>query len=104
MKIEFVFTASRNDLNQDHRIVYDATLVATRPRPGCPVKKVLAYEASPIVLYGEPSGGGVFRATVFVDTELYLKKKIDATRLDEDEVQAFPHPSSLGGLDLLARD
>ena len=35
-KPEAVYTHWEYDCNEDHRIVYRATLAATRPQPGCP--------------------------------------------------------------------
>ncbi len=40
-----VFTHDRNDLNQDHKIVYDATMIATRPGTNTlSINKVLSCE------------------------------------------------------------
>jgi len=39
-----VLTHSLHDVNQDHRQIHMATMVATRPKPGQCVKRVMAYE------------------------------------------------------------
>src|SRR3989344_677884 len=41
VKPDIVYTPSGNDLNRDHRIIFEAALVATRPIPGSSVKKLL---------------------------------------------------------------
>ena len=38
-----VFTTPSNDLNKDHKIVFESTLVTTRPNSSS-VKKLLSYE------------------------------------------------------------
>ena len=42
LKPEIVYTSPDNDLNLDHKAVYNSTLVACRPKSG--VKKILCYE------------------------------------------------------------
>ena len=39
---EIVYTAPKNDLNLDHQMVFNSTLVACRPKSG--VKQILCYE------------------------------------------------------------
>jgi len=41
---EIAYTHSQHDVNKDHRIVFEATLVACRPVPGSSVKRLLSYE------------------------------------------------------------
>ena len=43
-KPSIVFTHWSNDLNIDHKIVYDATVTATRPYPSQTVQEVYCYE------------------------------------------------------------
>lgn len=101
---EVVYTLPKDDINQDHRIVHDCTLVATRPFPGSSVRRVLSYEISATCGYGIPSGGAPFHPTVYVDISAYLERKLAAMRIFETEVQPFPHPRSPEGLELMARE
>ena len=50
---EMVFTHHPGDINLDHRKVFESTMVAVRPVPGCPVKKVLFYEVPGNAGWGE---------------------------------------------------
>jgi len=95
---EAVFTSSACDINQDHRIVFDATLVATRPLPGSSVRRLLCYEVGPTGRFGN----GVFVPNVYIDISDFLEKKLDAMRCYKTELQEPPHPRSLEGLKLLA--
>ncbi len=101
---EVVYTTPRDDINQDHRLVYDATLVATRPLPGSPVRRLLCYEIGPTARFGPPAGSNGFGPNVFVDIGEYLDKKLEAIRCYEGELREYPHPRSLEGLRLLAEE
>jgi N-acetylglucosamine malate deacetylase 1 len=101
---EIVYTTPRNDINQDHRIVYESTLVATRPLPGCSVQRLLCYEISPTSRFGIPSGSVGFNPTVFVDIAPYLEQKLAAMACYRTELREFPHPRSIGALSLLAQE
>lgn len=101
---ETVYTLPRGDLNQDHRIVHDASLVAVRPLPGSSVRRVLSYEIVTTSRYGLPAGAEPFRPSVFVDIAAQLADKLDLMRLYVDEVRGFPHPRSIEGIELFARE
>ena len=101
---EIVYIPPRDDINTDHRIVHDTALVATRPLPGCSVKTVLSYEISTTSRYGLPSGASPFRPSVFVDISRYLERKEEIFRAYETEVRNFPHPRSLEGITVIAKE
>lgn len=92
-KPEIVFTHYRDDLNKDHRIVYEATMVAARPF-GIPVKKVYQYE----VLSSTEWGFTEFRPNTFVEIKKTIGKKIDAFSKYKTEIRDFPHPRSIEGI------
>lgn len=97
---EVVYTTPGGDVNLDHRIVYEATLVATRPLPGTSVRRVLCYEIGPTARYGMQE----LKPSVFVDVTPYLDGKIAAMALYETELREPPHPRSLEGLRLISRE
>jgi LmbE family N-acetylglucosaminyl deacetylase len=99
-----VYTTPPNDLNLDHRLVHDCTLVAARPLPGCPVQRLLAYEIGPTGRYGLPAGSFPFVPNVFIDISEYLDKKLEAMSCYETQLRELPHPRSLEGLRLLAEE
>lgn len=101
---QVVYTTPRADINQDHRIVHDITLVATRPFPGCSVKRVLSYENGPTTRFGVPSGGSPFNPTVYVDITRHLAQKLELMELYASELRPFPHPRSCKGLEILAHE
>jgi len=104
IKPEIIYTTSRNDFNIDHRIVYDCTLVATRPLPGNSVRRVLSYEIGYTNHFGISSGASKFTPNVFVDITLYLEQKLIAMQCYETELCELPHPRSIEGISLLAKE
>ena len=90
---EVVYTTPYSDINQDHRVVHDCTLVATRPLPGSSVRRVLCYEISPTTRFGVPSGTVGFSPNVFVDITEYLDKKLTAMAYYKTELRDLPHPT-----------
>lgn len=101
---EVVYTTAGDDINQDHRLVYEATLVATRPLPNSSIRRVLSYELSTTARYGLPAGSSGFVPNVFVDISQYLDKKMEAMQCYRTELREYPHPRSLEGLRLFARE
>jgi LmbE family N-acetylglucosaminyl deacetylase len=97
---EIVYTSSAHDVNQDHRIVFEATLVAARPLPGSPVRRLLSCEAGPTARYGHLP----FVPNVYVDIAAFLSKKLEAMRCYDTQLREPPHPRSLEGLELIARE
>ncbi len=97
---EVVYTTPYCDVNVDHRLVCEATMVATRPLPGSTVRKVLSYEIAPTTRFAiEP-----FAPNVYVDISAFLSDKLEAMACYETELREFPHPRSLKGLELFARE
>ena len=101
---DIIYTTSRNDANLDHRIVYDCTLVATRPLPGNVVHRVLSYEIGYTNHYGVPSGSAMFQPNVFIDISKYLEMKLEAMNFYETELRLWPHPRNIESIRLLAHE
>ena len=99
MKPQIVFIPFYGDLNKDHRITCESSLVATRPFTGSAIKKILCYEILSETEWGiEP-----FKPNVYVDISdnFIIKKK--AMEEYKSELKKFPHPRSLEALEALAK-
>lgn len=97
---DIVYTTPYCDVNLDHRIVCEATIVATRPLPGSTVKRLLSYEIAPTTRFGlQP-----FAPNVYADISKFLDKKLEAMKCYRTELRESPHPRSLEGLELFARE
>ena len=93
-KPTLVFTTPSNDLNKDHQLVCESTLVATRPISSS-VKEVLSYELPGAVK-------NPFIPTVFENITSEISYKIKAFKCYKSEVKKFPHPRSIDSIKSLA--
>ncbi len=99
---EIVYTHHSGDGNQDHRGVFEATLVAVRAIAKNSPRRVLSYEvlSSTEQVTGTPSWA--FVPNYFVDISGTLSKKLQAMKCYKEELRKFPHPRSLKGIETLA--
>lgn len=93
-KPEIVYTHAKNDLNRDHKVVYEATLVATRPIPGNNVKKVLSYFVPSSSEYNDSETENQFIPNVFLNIKNEIEDKIKAASYYGTEMRLYPHPRS----------
>jgi LmbE family N-acetylglucosaminyl deacetylase len=91
---QVVYTQHGGDLNVDHAITFRATLTATRPMAGCPVKTVYACEVASSSEWAFQQFSPAFHPDVFVDIGATLEAKIEAMKVYESEARLFPHPRS----------
>ena len=98
---DIVFTHHQNDLNIDHQITYKAVLTATRPMKGECVKELYSFEVLSSTEWNYPLG---FSPDVFFDISDYLDCKQEAMSVYKSEVREFPHPRSLEGIKVNAKN
>lgn len=96
-----VFTHSASDLNLDHRLTLEATLVACRPVPDSSVRRVLSFEV--LSSTGWFPGVTSFDARYFFDISLTLDRKVAALNCYSDEMRPWPHARSIASVESLAR-
>jgi LmbE family N-acetylglucosaminyl deacetylase len=96
VKPEILYTHFRGDVNQDHRAIFHATLVAVRFDRR--IKRLYCYEA----LSSTELGPDSFDPNHFVDITKTLNKKIQAMKGYPRELKKFPHPRSLEGIRIAA--
>lgn len=95
-----VFTHSQYDINIDHRILYNATITATRPVKGCKVKDVISFEVPSSTEWYFPSK---FSPNIFVDISKEMPAKIKALEAYQNEIRRFPHPRSSEALEIISK-
>ena len=98
-KPDRIYTNHYGDLNVDHKVVYNATLVACRPT-NFPVKEILSFEVLSSTEWSYPYN---FNPNYFINIEKYLGKKIKAMELFVNEIRKFPHPRSSENIKHVAR-
>ncbi len=93
-EIDTLFIPHRGDIHKDHRITYEAALVAARPINGCSVKKIYSYETLSETEWAAPFGDDAFIPTVFVDIKDFIEEKLTAFRFFTSQIKQFPHSRS----------
>jgi len=97
---DIVYIPHKGDLNKDHRLVFEASLVATRPA-NYKVKRILSYETLSETEWGQPIEP--FIPNVYVDISETFVTKIEAMKAYESELKQYPHPRSLEIVEALAK-
>jgi len=98
-----VFTQHGGDLNIDHVVTFRATMTATRPMEGSPVRALYAYEVPSSSEWAFGKFDPRFDPSYFVDITSTLDRKIRAMAIYETESRAFPHPRSPEALEAISR-
>ena len=93
-KPEIVYTTPFNDLNKDHRIVFESTLIATRPLSSS-VKQILSYELPGLVKTP-------FQPVIYENVKNEILYKIKAFKMYKSEITKFPHPRSVEAIENLS--
>jgi len=89
-----VYTTPKNDLNKDHQIVFESTLIASRPLSSS-IKQILSYEIPGITKIP-------FNPIVYENIEKEFLYKIKSLKEYKTEIEEFPHPRSTTVLESLA--
>lgn len=100
---DIVYTHDKGDLNRDHAVVYEATLVAARPLPGIKIKKLFTYFVPSSSEYNDVDEKDAYIPNVFVDISGSIDKKIRAFACYKSESRAYPHPRSFKALKIYAQ-
>jgi LmbE family N-acetylglucosaminyl deacetylase len=87
-----VFTHHHGDVNMDHVCINASTLVAVRPVPGQPVKRVFTYYVNSSTEWGAVHPRSQFAPNVFVDVSATIETKVAALNAYADEIRDAPHP------------
>lgn len=103
VKPTIVYTHHRGDSSQDHRAVFQASMIACRSIANHKVPRVLAFEIPSSTDVAPPFPEYAFQPTFYINIQGVLAKKLEAMRAYRRELREFPHPRSLGGLEVLAK-
>ncbi len=88
-----IFIPFYGDLNQDHQIVHNACIVASRPGLSS-VKEIYCYEAASSTNWNIPGISVNFTPNVFFDITDTIEKKKKAFQIFKSQIRKFPHPRS----------
>jgi len=98
-----IFTHGCADLNVDHHVTHRAVLTATRPIEGQCVRNLYAFEIPSSTDWSFHRLVPSFEPNTFFNIESTIDTKKRAMACYTTEVQDFPHPRSLEGLEVVAR-
>ncbi len=99
---DVVYTHHRGDSNQDHRAVFQASMVACRSLAEPKVPRILAYEVPSSTDIAPPFPEYSFQPNYYVNVAPYLDLKVKAMTAYMRELKKFPHPRSAKGIQTLA--
>jgi len=90
---ETILIPSSKDIHDDHKIIFRAAKVATRPNKKSSLKKILSYEVLSETEWNEDSK--TFNPNYYVNlTKSDLNNKVKAFLKYKSQVKKFPHPRS----------
>jgi LmbE family N-acetylglucosaminyl deacetylase len=101
-KPEVVYTHNISDLNNDHRIVAEAALVACRPKLDSIIKKLYFFEVPSSTEWTFSQVQPVFQPNVFVDVSEFIDLKQIALSKYTTETHTFPDARSVKAMLTLA--
>jgi LmbE family N-acetylglucosaminyl deacetylase len=101
-EIDTLFLPHRGDIHQDHKAVFDAGLVASRPVNNYTVKRVYSYETLSETEWAAPFCNETFIPTHFINISDYFRYKLEAMKCYKSQLKEFPISRSLKTIEALA--
>lgn len=104
LDIGILYIPHRGDIHNDHKVIYDAALVAARPNGTNKIRKILAYETLSETEWAHPFANDAFIPTHFeIIEEDIFEAKLAAMRCYASQLREFPSSRSLEALTSLAK-
>jgi LmbE family N-acetylglucosaminyl deacetylase len=94
----------RGDIHNDHKAIFDAAMVASRPVGDYSVKTIFAYETLSETEWAYPFAGESFVPNVYEKVSIEaFEKKLEAMKCYKSQLRPFPNSRSLEALEALAK-
>ena len=93
----------KGDNNQDHRVVFQTSMIALRSFAAPYVEEIYSYEIPSSTEQSAPLMENVFMPNVYVDIKKFMHKKIRALGCYAKEKRQYPHPRSKKAVGILAK-
>ncbi|WP_324827745.1 PIG-L deacetylase family protein [Qipengyuania zhejiangensis] len=97
-----IFVPFVGDIHVDHKLVFGAAMVASRPAGGFRPDRILAYETLSETNWSAPYLSEPFVPNVFVNIEDHIDSKIEAFEAFASQCRPFPNERSTQALRALA--
>ena len=99
---EIILIPSANDIHDDHKIIFKASKISTRPNKKSSLKKILSYEVLSETEWNEE--GKLFNPNYFVRLKKKdINNKVKAFMNYKSQVKKFPDPRSKEAIINLSR-
>lgn len=102
-KISDLFIPHRGDIHVDHRIVFEAALVAARPKCDYTVKRIYAYETLSETEWAPPFSDDAFIPSHFVEVTDSFLYKAKALECFKSQMEKFPSIRSIDCIEAIAK-
>ncbi len=99
---DILFLPHRGDIHNDHKVIFDAGLVAARPLQNCSVNEIFTYETVSETEWAMPIGSEVFIPNVYENIADFFYIKVQALECFKSQLREFPNPRSVKNLNALA--
>jgi len=103
IKPDEVYIPHRGDMQLDHKMVVDATMVALRPKYAHAIKRIYAYETLSETGWDIPNTVNEFIPNVYENISGTLQVKLDAMAVIQSQLAPFPAARSLEAIEYLAK-
>lgn len=103
VKPDVVFIPHYGDMQKDHQIVAESSMVALRPKYKHVVRKIYGYETLSETGWNIPNIQNEFIPNTFVDISDFLEKKLECMKYYKSQLGAFPNARSLEAIEHLAK-
>lgn len=100
--IATIYLPHFGDIHHDHRIIFQAGLVAARPVNSTRVTMIFSYETLSETEWAIPKGDMAFIPTKFINISDVFDYKIEAMKCFKSQLRDFPNPRSLKAIESLA--
>lgn len=100
---DMVFIPHYGDMQKDHQLIAEATMVALRPKYRHKVKAIYSYETLSETEWSIPHISNSFLPNVYCDISDYLHDKLEAMKVYHSQLAQFPHPRSLTAMEALSK-
>jgi N-acetylglucosamine malate deacetylase 1 len=101
-EIDTLFLPHRGDIHNDHKAVFDAGLVASRPVNNYMVTRVYSYETLSETEWAAPFCSETFIPTYFINISDFFSYKLEAMQCYKSQLREFPNPRSVKSIEALA--
>lgn len=102
LEVDTLFLPHMGDIHNDHKVIFEAGLVAARPVNNCPVMNIYAYETISETEWSAPFQCQAFIPTHFEDISNEYDFKIQAISCYKSQIKEFPNSRSKENIEALA--